>query len=190
MTRSSFIHQTFCRGRRCVISLTSETNFHPRLTAGGLIGLEDESNAATNARAVFVSLISKFAVMLDVAILSSFHFLLADIITKSDRNCPLRTHPPSRLSAVSEDLPRSRVGFHGSLVRPSASGRVARFWLRSAVRRRGRRRYANFSPVADVLCPSAHVKDQTAFRRRPAGHKPARRKSTLWIIPRQTLAAQ
>ena len=41
----------------------------------------------------------------------------------------LRTHPPSRLSAVSEDLPRSRVEFHGSLVRPSASGRVARFWL-------------------------------------------------------------
>ena len=51
-----------------MISLTSETNFHPRLTAGGLIGLEDESNAVTNARAVFVSLISKFAVMLDVAI--------------------------------------------------------------------------------------------------------------------------
>ena len=51
-----------------MISLTSETNFHPRLTAGGLIGLEDESKAVTNARAVFVSLISKFAVMLDVAI--------------------------------------------------------------------------------------------------------------------------
>ena len=52
-----------------MISLTSETNFHPRLTAGGLTGLEDESKAVTNARAVFVSLISKFAVMLDVAIL-------------------------------------------------------------------------------------------------------------------------
>ena len=42
----------------------------------------------------------------------------------------MRTHPPSRLSAVSEDLPWSRTGFHGSLVRPSASGRVARFWPR------------------------------------------------------------
>ena len=69
-----------------MISLTSETNFHPRLTAGGLIGLEDESKAATNARAVFVSLISKFAVMLDVAILTPFA-PLPQIISKSDRNC-------------------------------------------------------------------------------------------------------
>ena len=82
---------------------------------------------------------------------------------------PLRAFPPSHLaatedeSAVSEDLPWSRVGFHGSLVRPSASGRVARFWLRSAVRRRGRRRYANFRPVADVLCSSAVSKIKPAF---------------------------
>ena len=44
-------------------------------------------------------------------------------------------------------------------------------------------------PVADVMCPSAHFKDQSGGRdgarpsRRPAGHKPAGRKSALRIIP-------
>ena len=61
----------------------------------------------------------------------------------------MRTHPPSRLSAVSEDLPRSRVGFHGSLVRPSASGRVARFWLRRNDNFGQTVFVIRFSPVAD-----------------------------------------
>ena len=41
----------------------------------------------------------------------------------------------------------------------------------------------NFCPVADVLCPSVPNKDQTDFRRRPAGHKPVRRKSIAPISP-------
>ena len=63
-----------------------------------------------------------------VAIVSPFSYSIMSFLNSISIRS-LRTHPPSRLSAVSEDLPRSRAGFHGSLVRPSASGRVARFWL-------------------------------------------------------------
>ena len=75
----------------------------------------------------------------------------------------LRTHPPSRLSAVSEDLPRSRVGFHGSLVQPSASGRVTRFWRRRNDNFGQTVFVIRFSPVADVLCSSAISKINPAF---------------------------
>ena len=68
---------------------------------------------------------------------------------------PLRAFPPSHLaatedeSAVSEDLPRSRVGFHGSLVRPSASGRVARFCPSPLARGVGHLAPTLVGPVAD-----------------------------------------
>ena len=82
---------------------------------------------------------------------------------------PLRAFPPSHLaatedeSAVSEDLPRSRAGFHGSLVRPSASGRVARFRHRRDDNF-GQTVFVNrFSPVADVLCSSAVSKIKPTF---------------------------
>ena len=72
-------------------------------------------------------------------------------------------HPPSRLSAVSEDLPRSRVGFHGSLVRPSASGRVARFCPSPLALSVGHLAPTRVGPVADVLCSSAISKIKPAF---------------------------
>ena len=75
------------------------------------------------------------------------------------------------------------MGFHGSLVRPSDSGRVARFCPSVLSLNVGHSVPKQVGPVADVLCPPANAKDQTGFQHRQTGHKPARRKPTLQIIP-------
>ena len=71
-----------------------------------------------------------------------------------------------RLSA-SPDMPRSRMGIPGSLRRPFIPVGKQGFG-RSLLKRKGFR-FSVLSPVADVLCQSAPVKDQFGSLPSPGG---------------------
>ena len=90
--------------------------------------------------------------------------------------CPVTPFGFAGLAEVPDGNPR----FLAPTVRP---GRGTRFWLRRNDNFGQTDFVIRFSPVADVLCPSVNIKDQTDFRRRPAEHKPARQKSTAPITP-------
>jgi len=98
-----FAHFARTLGRRRSLSLTLPTSFQFRLRAGGTIERDSDNSAEIKAFASFSPRIAKFAVMLDVAILSP-RFPFKGIET-----------PKERQAQFSKNRVKSQSGHGGKL---------------------------------------------------------------------------